>query len=108
VIVAGSGRETLERLDDHVAIVLLDVRLPDVDGLDLCDRIRLQSPHCRVIVMTAEWTPSWCAAPGPRCVRGPAETVQPGRHGPGGGHRPRLSPNPWVGFFPTDALRQGK
>lgn len=57
VIVAGSGRETLERLDDHVAIVLLDVRLPDVDGLDLCDRIRLQSPHCRVIVMTAEWTP---------------------------------------------------
>ena len=57
VVVAGSGRETLERLDDRVAIVLLDVRLPDVDGLELCDRIRLRRPECRVIVMTAEWTP---------------------------------------------------
>ena len=57
VVVAGSGRETLEQLDDHVAIVLLDVRLPDIDGLELCDRIRLRRPHCRVIVMTAEWTP---------------------------------------------------
>jgi len=57
VVVAGSGQETLELLDDRVAIVLLDVRLPDVDGLELCDRIRLRQPRCRVILMTAEWTP---------------------------------------------------
>jgi DNA-binding NtrC family response regulator len=57
VSVAGSGRETLERLDEQVAVVLLDLRLPDTDGLELCDRIRQLAPQCRVILMTAEWTP---------------------------------------------------
>ena len=57
VVVAGSGRETLELLDDQVGIVLLDVRLPDMDGLELCDWIRAQQPRCRVILMTAQWTP---------------------------------------------------
>ena len=57
VAVAGTGRETLERLEEDVLVVVLDLRLPDIDGLELCDVIRQRCPRCRVILMTAEWTP---------------------------------------------------
>lgn len=57
VSVAGSGREALESLHEDVVVVVLDLRLPDADGLELCDVVRQRCPQCRVILMTAEWTP---------------------------------------------------
>ena len=64
VIEAGSARETLEALDrasDPVAVVLLDVRLPDSADLGLLRRIRQLLPECQVIVMTAHGTPDLLA-----------------------------------------------
>ena len=57
VFVAGSGREALECLEEDVVVVVLDRRLPDVDGLELCDLVLQRRPQCRVILMTAEWSP---------------------------------------------------
>ncbi|HXV74979.1 MAG TPA: response regulator [Candidatus Polarisedimenticolaceae bacterium] len=57
VVLADSGRETMKTLDERVALVLLDLRLPDVGGLELCDEILRRRPGCRVIMMTAQWTP---------------------------------------------------
>ena len=36
VIEAGSGEEALEKLDDSVDIVLLDVMLPGINGFEVC------------------------------------------------------------------------
>src|SRR3954453_11850686 len=50
---AGTGREALaltRRL--HPNLVLLDVRLPDMDGLAVARAIKLESPRTSVIVFT--------------------------------------------------------
>jgi DNA-binding NtrC family response regulator len=57
VVDADSGQKTLKCLNDRVSLVLLDLRLPDVDGLELCDAILKRCPGCRVVMMTAQWTP---------------------------------------------------
>ena len=57
VVVAGSAEQTLENLHDRVSVALLDVKLPDMGGIELCHEIRHRCPHCRVIMMTAQWSP---------------------------------------------------
>jgi DNA-binding NtrC family response regulator len=53
---APNGRTALERLSDKVDLVLLDLRLPDVDGLELLHRIKETSPDTVVVLMTAHST----------------------------------------------------
>jgi len=36
-----------------VDLVLLDLTLPDIDGLDVCRRIRLSQPHLPIVMLTA-------------------------------------------------------
>lgn len=51
---AGNGREALElaeRLQPDV--LMLDLRMPDLDGLAVLDKLRSSRPDVRVIVMTA-------------------------------------------------------
>jgi DNA-binding response OmpR family regulator len=50
---ARSGTAALELLDPSTAFVILDLGLPDVDGVDLCRTVRAQSPSTQVLILTA-------------------------------------------------------
>jgi two-component system response regulator GlrR len=51
---AGSGAEALALSESaKLAAVLLDLRLPDIDGLEVLAALRLQHPGIPVAVMTA-------------------------------------------------------
>jgi DNA-binding NtrC family response regulator len=63
VLQAGSVKEALAALagPSRVELVLLDVKLPDGDGLALLHRIKSASPACRVIMMSGESAPEAAA-----------------------------------------------
>ncbi len=50
---AYSASEAMERLDDGVAVTLLDRRLPDGSGDEILERINERHPGCRVALVTA-------------------------------------------------------
>jgi two-component system, NtrC family, response regulator AtoC len=50
---AGSGSEALEKFGDGTDLVLLDYRLPDLDGLALLKRFKEIDPDILVILLTA-------------------------------------------------------
>lgn len=51
---AETGAEALQRTQaDPSDLVLLDVRLPDTDGVELLGKLRAADPDCLVILMTA-------------------------------------------------------
>ena len=50
---AYSGREALRQLHrTRIDIVMTDIRMPGIDGLELMARIRETWPHCRIIFLT--------------------------------------------------------
>ena len=55
-IEAASGLEALERLRENpdVAVALLDVMLPDIDGFEVCRRIRASGSKMGIIMLTAK------------------------------------------------------
>ena len=54
-IEAGSGEEALEqlRLNPDVGVALLDIMLPDMDGFEVCRRIRAANKQIGIIMLTA-------------------------------------------------------
>jgi len=54
-IEAGTGMEALEKLRQHpdVGVAILDVMLPDIDGFEVCRRIRATSKQIGIIMLTA-------------------------------------------------------
>jgi DNA-binding response OmpR family regulator len=52
VVQALSGESALERFDDTINLVLLDVSLPGIDGFEVCRRLRAISP-VPIIMLTA-------------------------------------------------------
>jgi len=57
VLEADTGKRALDRLRDGVDLVLLDYRLPDIDGLEVAEEIRRAHLSCPVIMMTAHGSP---------------------------------------------------
>lgn len=64
---AGNGKDALSVLAEarsaeeagaHIDLVVLDVMLPDVDGFELCRRLRAEGDGVPVIFLTARDTPS--------------------------------------------------
>lgn len=49
---AGCGAECIEQLRDDVDVVLLDVSLPDIDGIDLLARVRQLAASARIALFT--------------------------------------------------------
>ncbi|MCH8467624.1 MAG: response regulator, partial [Roseinatronobacter sp.] len=57
VICAESGAAALEKFDTHrPPVVLLDLMLPDMDGMALIDDLLATAPRTRIIVITADGT----------------------------------------------------
>jgi two-component system, NtrC family, response regulator AtoC len=52
VSAVGSGREAIQRVSDEHDIVLLDLRLPDLDGMEVLKAIREKAPGVDVIMLT--------------------------------------------------------
>jgi DNA-binding NarL/FixJ family response regulator len=50
---ASNGREAIQQFrDHHPDIVLMDLQMPDMNGLDAMIAIRDEAPQARVIVLT--------------------------------------------------------
>ncbi|WP_319526724.1 response regulator [uncultured Desulfosarcina sp.] len=52
VIMAGNGREALDQLNEQPDVVVLDVRMPDMDGNETLEEMQKQIPGLPVIMLT--------------------------------------------------------
>ena len=54
-IEAGTGQEALEKLRDNpdIGVAILDIMLPDIDGFEVCRRIRATNKQIGIIMLTA-------------------------------------------------------
>jgi DNA-binding response OmpR family regulator len=50
---AHTGAAATDLLRDDTALVLLDLGLPDVDGVTVCERLRDRSPELDIVIVTA-------------------------------------------------------
>ena len=55
VVEAGTGAEALEKLRQHpeIGVAILDIMLPDIDGFEVCRRIRATNKQMGIIMLTA-------------------------------------------------------
>ena len=55
VIEAASGQEALDQIQANpdIAVAILDIMLPDIDGFEVCRRIRATSKQMGIIMLTA-------------------------------------------------------
>jgi YesN/AraC family two-component response regulator len=54
VFIANNGREALNYLEkNRIDLVITDIRMPDINGLDLLVKVRKEYPQTKVIIMTA-------------------------------------------------------
>ena len=54
-IEAGTGEEALDMLKEHpdIGVAILDIMLPDIDGFEVCRRIRATNKQIGIIMLTA-------------------------------------------------------
>jgi YesN/AraC family two-component response regulator len=54
VLIANNGREAIHLLNENkIDLVISDIRMPDINGLDLLVNIKKEHPQTKVIIMTA-------------------------------------------------------
>jgi DNA-binding response OmpR family regulator len=53
----GAGLPALTAVTDDVGLVLLDLGLPDIDGIDVCRRMRAAHPELAILIVTARDEP---------------------------------------------------
>ena len=54
VILAGTGREAIDIFQKNtIDLILLDILLPDIDGLDLLEKLKGMDPNTEIIMVTA-------------------------------------------------------
>jgi two-component system response regulator HydG len=53
-IAALSGSEAIEKLSESPDVVLTDIRMPKVSGIDVLAEVRSQRPDVPVVLMTAQ------------------------------------------------------
>lgn len=52
--IAGTGADALQvALTNHVDLVVLDLGLPDIDGMEVLSRLHAAKPHLPVVILTA-------------------------------------------------------
>ncbi|MGA1582881.1 MAG: response regulator transcription factor [Saprospiraceae bacterium] len=57
VVTAKNGREALKCIDDqHFDLMLLDIMLPEIDGLQVCEQVRLTNREMPILMLTAKGT----------------------------------------------------
>ena len=55
VVIARTGEETIHRFEEHApAVVLLDLAILGLSGLDVLAQLKARSPHLPVVVVTGE------------------------------------------------------
>ena len=54
-IEAGTGLEALDRLEEHpdIGVAILDINVPEIDGFEVCRRIRATNKQIGIIMLTA-------------------------------------------------------
>lgn len=53
VSLAANGAEALRSIDTHPDLILLDLGLPDMDGIEVCRRVRANYPQATILILTA-------------------------------------------------------
>ena len=57
VVPAVDGREALDKFSDqHFDLIILDVMLPEINGFDVCEQIRLSNFQVPILMLTAKDT----------------------------------------------------
>ncbi len=55
VLVAENGRDGLDSLKNHdIDLIILDIMLPDIDGFEVCRRIRAKGINIPILMLTAK------------------------------------------------------
>jgi len=54
VTTAMTGKEALQKFDDSIDLILLDINLPDINGIELLRTMRRKSPQVPVLMMTGQ------------------------------------------------------
>ena len=58
IIIAQNGKQALEKIKSaFFNVILLDIRMPEMDGIEILKRINKVSPQTLVILLTAYGTP---------------------------------------------------
>ena len=55
VVEAACGQEALDKIQEHsdIVVAILDIMLPDIDGFEVCRRIRATNKQLGIIMLTA-------------------------------------------------------